>query len=330
MTNVLNMINLVMKNILFYLTILVLTITCTKEEESPLPGEQGWHKNNSIDISGTSRNYHLYLPENTINAPMVVLLHGNRSSNDELMGFTNAKAPYKTWETIAAQENIILIVPNGTDGSSGHRGWNDCRSDAEGNPDVNDVLFIESVIDLVANEQNADDSKVFAVGTSNGGHMAMRLAQEIPEKLKAFAAIVASNPVNIQCTNATLPISALFMNGTEDPINPYEGGEMSGNRGEVLSSQETINYWVNRNQTDTTPVVSDLLDSNMNDDCTVKKYVYLNGMNNSEVAFYEIIGGGHTEPSILERYGALFKTVVKAQNGDIEMANEVWSFFETK
>lgn len=320
-----------MKNILFYLALIALTVGCNKEDDvNPLPGEQGWHKNNTIDISGTSRNYHVYLPQKASNAPIVVLLHGNRSSNDELLGFTNVTAPYKIWETIAAQENIILIVPNGTNGSSGHRGWNDCRSDSEGNSVANDVLFIESLIDFVLNEQNANDSRVFAVGTSNGGHMAMRLAQEIPEKLSAFASIVASKPVNSQCANSTVPISALFMNGTDDPINPYAGGAMASNRGEVFSAQATIDYWVNRNQTDTNAIVTDFADTDTSDDATVKKQLYANGTNNTEVVLYEIIGGGHTEPSTEERYSNLFKVVVKAQNGDIEMADEVWNFFKTK
>ena len=320
-----------MKNIIFYLALIALMVGCNKEDDvNPLPGEQGWHKNNTIDILGTSRNYHIYLPQKASNAPMIVLLHGNRSSNDELLGFTNVTAPYKIWETIAAQENIILIVPNGIDGPSGHRGWNDCRSDSEGNSVANDVLFIENIIDFVLNEQNANDSKVFVVGTSNGGHMAMRLAQEIPEKLSAFASIVASNPVNSQCANSTVPISALFMNGTDDPINPYAGGAMAGNRGEVFSAQATIDYWINRNQTDTNAIVTDFADTNTSDDATVKKQLYANGNNNTEVVLYEIIGGGHTEPSTEERYGNLFKVVVKAQNGDIEMADEVWNFFKTK
>lgn len=320
-----------MKNILFYLALIALTVGCNKEDDvNLLPGEQGWHKNNTIDISGTSRNYHVYLPQKASNAPMVVLLHGNRSSNDELLGFTNVTAPYKIWETIAAQENIILIVPNGIDGPSGHRGWNDCRSDSEGNSVANDVLFIENIIDLVSNEQNANVLRVFAVGTSNGGHMAMRLAQEIPEKLSAFASIVASNPVNSKCANSTVPISALFMNGTDDPINPYAGGAMAGNRGEVFSTQATIDYWINRNQTDTNAIVTDFADTDTSDDATVKKRLYSNGTNNTEVVLYEIIGGGHTEPSTEERYGDLFKVLVKAQNGDIEMADEVWNFFKTK
>jgi len=120
------------------------------------------------------------------------------------------------------------------------------------------------------------------------------------------------------------------MNGTVDPINPFEGGEMKGDRGEVRSAEETIDYWVNRNQTDTTPMVTDFPDTDTSDNSTIKKHLYGNGTSNTEVAFYEVVGGGHTEPSIAERYSNAFKIIVKEQNGDIEMADEVWDFFKTK
>lgn len=320
-----------MRNLLLYLTVIAFFFSCSKEDDLILQeGAQGWHKNQTIDISGTNRNYHLYLPENSMNAPILFLLHGNRSNNNEIMGFTGQKAPYKVWEDLALQENLILVVPNGINGSNGHRGWNDCRSDANGNPDSNDVRFIENLMDFVLNEHQANASKVYVVGTSNGGHMAMRLAQEIPNKLKAFAAIVAANPVNTKCTNSALPISALFMIGTEDPYLPFEGGEIDSSRGEVFSAQVTIDYWVNRNQTDSTPVVTDLVDSDTSDNCMVRKHLYSNGTANTEVAFYEVIGGGHTEPSIAQRYSNIFKLAVKEQNGDIEMANAIWDFFENK
>lgn len=315
--------------------LVILALGCTKNDNNTIELDQpdreiGFFENQKIDISGKERDYHLYIPQNPINAPIVILFHGNRSNNDEILGLTNVKAPYKIWLDIAEQENIILIVPNGSEGSGGDNGWNDCRSDSEGNPNSDDVLFTSTLIDFVLNEYQADTSKVFAVGTSNGGHMAIRLAQEIPEKLKAFAAIAAANPFNTQCTNSTLPISALLINGTEDPILPYGGGPMKSDRGEVFSTQETIAYWVNRNETDTTPLISDFENTDVSDNCTITKHVYSNGTNNTEVALYEVIGGGHTEPSIAERYGNLFKLVVKEQNGDIEMAKEVWSFFKTK
>jgi len=323
-----------MKSIALYLTLISLVISCAKDNDTILPLDaQGWYENQTLVISGMDRNYHLYLPENSTNASIVFLLHGNRSSSSQLMGFDfpGQKSPYKIWETIAAQENLILAVPNGSEGPTEHRGWNDCRNDAMGNPDSDDVLFISSLIDSLLTDYQANASKVFVVGTSNGGHMAMRLAEEMPTKLAAFAAIVASRPVNSNCTDSTVPISALIMNGSEDLINPFDGGPMTEGRGQVFSAQETIDYWVTKNQTDTTPVVTNFEDTDTSDNCTATKRLYQNGVNNTEVAFYEITGGGHSEPSILERYRTFgLLNAIKEQNGDIEMANEVWEFFKNK
>ncbi|TMM59042.1 hypothetical protein FEE95_06305 [Maribacter algarum] len=334
-----------MKLIPFYI-VLFLALSCSKkDDDTPIEQDsaKGLLENLKIDISGEEREYHLYIPQNSENVPVVFLFHGNKSDNDQLIGIgglfnRDIKAPYKVWLSIAEQENIILVIPKGLEGSTGDNGWNDCRNDAGGNPDSNDALFSSTLIDVVLDTYKGNASKVYAVGTSNGGHMAMRLAHEIPDKLTAFAAIVASNPVNSQCSNSTMPISALIMNGTDDPINPIEGGLVGlggsnqGNRGEVLSGQETIDYWVSRNQTDTTPITTDFPDLDSSDNSIVKKHIYSNGANNTEVAFYEVIGGGHTEPSIAERYTNAFKALfmVKEQNGDIEMANEVWDFFKTK
>jgi len=167
-------------------------------------------------------------------------------------------------------------------------------------------------------------------GTSNGGHFSIRLAEELSDKITAFAAMVASNSVNSVCTTSTTGVSALFMNGTDDPILPYEGGEMPSNRGEVYSTEDSVAYWVNKNATDTVPEITNLNNANTNDGSTVTKYLYGNGQNGTEVALYEIDNGGHTEPSIAERYSNIYLLLVGNQNGDIEMANEVWDFFKTK
>ncbi len=315
--------------------LLILLIGCQKKEDTIDTDDvsvlqKGLIENITIDISGVEREYHLYIPDNYENAPIVTLLHGHSGSSDQIIGLNNTKAPFKVWLTIAEEENIILIIPNGLVGSSTHQGWNDCREEADGNPTSDDVSFINTLIDTTISKYNSNAEKVFVNGISNGGHMTYRLAQEIPEKITAFAAVVASKPVNSTCTDSTTPISALIMNGTDDPLVPYEGGQVNGDRGIVYSTEETVAYWVNRNNTNTTPVTTTFTDNNTSDNSTVTKEVYANGTNNTEVVFYKVTGGGHTEPSILERYGALYKLIVKEQNGDIEMAREIWDFFKTK
>ena len=69
---------------------------------------------------------------------------------------------------------------------------------------------------------------------------------------------------------------------------------------------------------------------NANDNSTVERNQYRNETNDTEVVLFKVINGGHTEPSIEERYSNIFLSIVGNQNADIEMANEIWSFFKDK
>lgn len=315
-----------------YILIVVLTFTfsaCDKDDSTSEINptiDVGLVTDQTISVAGVTREYHIFIPQNYTNAPILFLFHGHNSDNDMLLA-----SPYKVWLDIAEENDVIVAIPNGLFTSEDEKGWNDCRSDALTNSNADDVQFINDLIDKIIDTYQANSNRVYISGSSNGGHMCIKLAQEIPEKITAFASIISSNAVNSDCSNSTVPVSALFMNGTNDPLLPYDGGQMTGNRGEVFSTQSTLDYWVNRNGTASTPTTTNLPDNNSNDNCTVEKNVYSNGSNNIEVVLYKIIGGGHTEPSIIERYTApLVPFALGNQNGDIEMAEEVWSFFQNK
>lgn len=292
--------------------------------------ELGFLANQVINVDDLDREYHLFVPNNYMDASVVIIFHGHANSYNNFIGLSGETAPYKAWLDLAEEENIILVVPNGLFFSGNEKGWNDCRTDASTNSEADDVQFISLLIDDIVDKYQADSKKIYVNGTSNGGHMCIRLANEIPEKLTAFAAVISSHAVNSDCSDSEVPVSALFMNGTIDSILPYDGGQMSSNRGEVFSTENSVNYWVNRNGTDLIPEKLDLPDTNLDDDSNVEKYTYLNGTNNTEVVLYKIINGGHTEPSIKERYGSFILTILGNQNADIEMTDEVWSFFKDK
>ncbi|MGF1532749.1 MAG: alpha/beta hydrolase family esterase [Bernardetiaceae bacterium] len=320
-----------LKNKVWLSFLVILVFACGKKQESLTPEiEKGLLQNQTIRILGNEREYHLYIPENPTNAPLVILFHGNGGDFDAMLGLTGVKAPYKVWLNLAQLQNLIIAVPNGNLGSNNSRGWNDCRSDNQTNPTSDDVLFVSELIDFISTKYQSDNTKVFAVGTSNGGIFVQRLADEIPHKITAFASIISARPINSVCSNSTTKVSALFMNGTKDDIVPYAGGQVANNRGEVLSIESTVEYWIIRNGTETTPEVSDMSNINITDNSTITKFLYKNGENNTQVLFYKVINGGHTEPSITERYSTFFLQLVGNQNGDVEMANEVWNFFKDK
>lgn len=281
-------------------------------------------------VDGEDREYHLFVPDKHENSPVVLLFHGHGNNANELLGLSGDSAPqayFKVWLDIARKDNVILAVPNGRYRSKLEKGWNDCRSDAFSNSKADDVQFIRLLIEHIKEKYQVNPKRIYATGHSNGAHFCIRLAQEMPDKLAAFAAISGANSARSKCEDSDVPISAMFMNGTIDPLLPYEGG---GIRGRVYSAEETIEYWVKRNGTDQTAKVIKVPDINKEDNCHVEKYLYAKGTDDTEVILVKIVNGGHPAPSIKVRNSDTILNRIKNQNADIEMADEVWAFFKNK
>ncbi|MCF6237691.1 MAG: hypothetical protein L3J79_02570, partial [Candidatus Marinimicrobia bacterium] len=304
------------------------------ETEGTEQPDAGLFINNTIVVNEETRTYDYYVPSMLGDSPnpLVMILHGGGSNTDDMTGESGFKAPYKVWMDIADAEKFIVVYPEGTMNPLGGLGWNDCRADATTNPSADDVGFIELLIDNLANSFNIDANRVYASGTSNGGHMSLRLALELSNRIAAVAPVVAAMPA-ISCSGPAGPISVLFMNGTDDPLLPYNGGEVApsiGGRGTVLSAQESVDYWVDFNHANSNPVVADIPDVNVNDGSTVKIISYFGGDEGTQVELYEVSGGGHLEPSMQEQYATIVEVLLGRQNHDIEMAEEIWSFFKNK
>ncbi len=318
-----------MNKVVLFLTIVLLVIFSGSANADLV-------KNRVLTIDSLNRTYDVFLPDlNTREArPLVLLLHGHFGDADVMTGENNKKAPYKVWLSIAKREGWYLVIPDGEYGSDNYRGWNDCRENTEINPTTDDVRFLNSLVDTISSEYPIDQNRIYVHGTSNGGIMGYRLAQESGDKYRAIAAIVASMPEKNKCLETKQPVSVLVMNGTQDPILPYQGGRIGRResdqkeRGSVLSTSATIKYWLNNNEITSRPIRKVLPNLSKRDGSKVHVKQYTGGRNNTEVVLYEIRGGGHTEPSLTQHYRRLYKLVVGKQNKDIEMAEEVWKFFD--
>src|SRR5690606_32663366 len=80
----------------------------------------------------------------------------------------------------------------------------------------------------------------------------LRIALEQPQLLAGVAAVAASLPTadNLACQTVDGATPVLFMNGTRDPINPFNGGRVTlfgfGDRGNVRSSDQSALYFAER------------------------------------------------------------------------------------
>jgi polyhydroxybutyrate depolymerase len=117
------------------------------------------------------------------------------------------------------RHKFILLVPVGI-----RKSWNGGRW-AGGSccGTQNDVKFITAMIDDASRDYPIDKRRIYAMGISNGGLMANRLACELSEKIAAIATVA---PAAVEdCCSPVRPVPVLNIHGTGDRCNPYYGGE---------------------------------------------------------------------------------------------------------
>ncbi|MGD9368977.1 MAG: PHB depolymerase family esterase [Desulfobacteraceae bacterium] len=279
------------------------------------------------------RSYFLYIPSTRsklTSLPLLIALHGGGGSAKEWPRYTN-----NGFESLAEKESFILVYPEGLEGQ-----WNDRRnfptSYAHTN-NIDDVGFLASLIDYLVNKYPIDKDRVYVTGASNGGMMAHYLAANAADRIAAIATVIAAIPKNLSGKlKPSQPVSLLMINGTEDPLVPWNGGVVKFGRqinGYVMSVDDTIKFWVEHNKCNSEPEVTNLPDLSRRDGTTVSRAVHSGGKQNTEVVLYTIFGGGHTWPARKDKRGLLKKAVLNRLVGkksmDIDACEVIWDFFKT-
>lgn len=272
---------------------------------------------------GFKRTYYLHLPSIPASGkkcPVLFVLHGGGVADGDDVAFKTG------YNELADRDGFIAVYPNGINAQ-----WNDGRGKtfrlAKDNSQVDDVGFISGLIDLIIGDYNGDPSRIYITGLSNGGMMTLRLGCEIGDKLAAIAPIIASMPLPlVERTYRDSPLPILLMNGTEDPLVPWEGGWVRlvlPKRGEVLSTEETVSYWVERNRSSPLPEVKALPDLDAGDNSRVVVFTYTHEEDGADVILYKIEGGGHYFPGSNNPEKAL---LLGRKNQDIDGPEIVWAF----
>ena len=103
----------------------------------------------------------------------------------------------------------------------------------------------------------------------------------------------------------------MLVMGTND--DTYNGIEFGGTKW-YFSASETMNFWAEHNNTETSAVVTDFQDISNMDGSTAQKSTWQNGDQCVSIEHIKIINGGHTWP------GSFFG------NQDINGSKEIWKF----
>ena len=228
----------------------------------------------SFVFEGRLRNYIVFLPQNyngTDKLPVVFNLHGYTLSAQQQMN-------YSKMNSVADTAGFIVVYPNAV-----NTAWN-CG--ISGPPNVNDVGFIDTLIDTLSAHYRIDITRIYCCGLSMGGHMSNRLACELSNRIAAIASVVGTMAKSIANTcspNHSMPI--LLINSTADPIVPYTGDLQR------LAVDTLLAKWANFNlctQCDTITIPNlDTLDG-----CTVQKISFNHCSDSADVILYKVINGG--------------------------------------
>jgi polyhydroxybutyrate depolymerase len=249
--------------------------------------------------------------------PVVLFLHG---------GAGNAKSTrnWPGWDAQADQEGFLVVYPDGAGPfKETLHSWNagNCGGWAYENG-IDDVGFIEKVLDELERISCIDGSRLYATGISNGAMMSYRLAAE-SNRLAAIGPVAGTLCRDIDSVPAR-PVSVIHFHGTADDHAPFEGGEarkglpLIKSRNVYRSVDETLALWrryIGASEQQPEITRGDAV-----------RYGWGGGREGSEVILWKLRGGGHTWPGSPNVPGG--ERQVGKTNFDVSATETIWRFFE--
>jgi len=242
------------------------------------------------------------------NCPLVLVCHGYSGTAQGIMD-------YSEFNALAEEFGFAVCYPQGTLDGSNTTFFN-VGYDFQNNQTVDDIAFVEELIDSLQAMHSLSEQDVFCTGMSNGGDFSYMLACQASETFKAIAPVAGMimqdimddcNPIN--------EVSILEIHGTQDNVTYWQGDPNNNDGwGAYPSIPNTIDFFTNMfGLTALSSAVFPDIDPTDGSTVSSDKYTELGSC--TEVWLYTVDGGGHDWPG---SYG----------NMDISASREAWLFFE--
>ena len=242
------------------------------------------------------------------NCPLVLVCHGYSGTAQGIMD-------YSQFNALAEEFGFAVCYPQGTLDGSNTTFFN-VGYDFQNNQTVDDVAFVEELIDSLQAMHSLSEQDVFCTGMSNGGDFSYMLACQASETFKAIAPVAGMimqdimddcNPIN--------EVSILEIHGTQDNVTYWQGDPNNNDGwGAYTSIPNTIDFFTNMfGLTALSSAVFPDIDPTDGSTVSADKYTELGSC--TQVWLYTVNDGGHDWPGA---WG----------NMDISASREAWLFFE--
>lgn len=263
------------------------------------------------DFDGLNRQYRQYVPavyDGSTSVPLIISLHGlgDNMANFSQVGF----------HQIADTANVIVVTPQAivdpiyTQATAWNSGAGVLGISLNG--DVDDIGFINAMIDSVSAHYNIDQSRIYATGFSMGGFMSNRLACELNNRIAAIASVAGTVGGTLTCTPGQ-EVPVCHFHGTGDTQVGYgtAGGGVQNNTW-GSNAPDWIAFW-NSNNGCTNITLEGQFPNSASDGYSVEYVEYAGCNNTSRVVHYKVNDADHVW---------LF-----TPTNDIFYTVEIWKFF---
>ena len=225
-----------------------------------------------------NRTYYMSYPDNISeqeSAPLIINMHGFGSN-------ALSQRYYSEMDEFAHEQGIAVVYPQGIVNSIGSTSWNVGTFWDFSNLD--DVGFIEEMIDKISNDFNIDQDRIYACGMSNGGYMSYELACELEDRIAAFGSVTGNfmlNQSSGQLCEFTREIPIIHFHGTSDSVVDYYPPSFDG----ALTPFESADFWSRYNNLN----IETMEELNNN----VEIYTFSNDYSSTIFKHYKVYGGEH-------------------------------------
>lgn len=268
----------------------------------------------------SDREYLLHLPsgyKTDKKVPLVIALHAY-TDHPRIMEL------YSGWSRKADKKNFIVVYPKGTNSKSNtNLSWNAnfcCGAAVENN--IDDVKFINDLINELTKIYSIDESKIYLTGYSNGGMLAYKIAEQYPGRFAGLG-MVSTSPAG-KSPNETIfteflpptpPIRTIMLHGMMDESVPYKGGLTKNNDKEFVAFEDTEKKWQDSYHCEFDIQEVDLVPHVVN----TRKYFCDDSLLLQSVSFNK---SAHTW------FGSVLEWKNLLQGNTLSATNLIWEFFE--
>lgn len=274
---------------------------------------------NNDKTESTNENTETENNEN-IKYPAILLLHAGTQTSEQVWNQT-------TLPKFTNENKYVLVAPQAYNGI-----WNDGSVYpliGNSRSTVDDVGFLMTLIDKIVKNNAVDPKKIFIVGISNGGFMAIHFACRAGDQLRAGANLLSTmnyrDSINCNAKN----VAWLSMNSGNDNYIPYtgqkNGRDRKGNTQEILlSAEETFSFFNTMNRCRQQGSYKQLPHFSDKDNTSAFIKIANSCSSNTSNVLLAFRNAGHQLPNVKQNFGFPYEGL---SNQDIDPGTAIIHFF---